>query len=183
MNIKVEDVKTSDYNLIYYMNDIYTKLNCIIRSYSNNNNIFEANEIIDGTYIGNINSVYDFNKLKELGITHVISVLAGFNPPFPEDFKYLVLNALDTQNTDMSKNFKSANDFIDDAIENNGKVLIHCMAGRSRSVTILSAYIINRYGFPVEKTLDFIKNKRNIIEPNVGFKNQLIKYYDELYSA
>lgn len=182
MSVKVEDVNTSDYNLIYYMNDIYTKLNCIILSYSKNDNVFEASEILDGMYIGNINSVYDFNKLKELGITHIISVLAGFNPPFPNDFKYLILNALDTTNTDISKNFKSTNEFIDDAVENDGKVLVHCMAGRSRSVTVLAAYIISTYGFPVEKTLDFIKNKRNIIEPNLGFKNQLIKYYEELYS-
>jgi protein-tyrosine phosphatase len=182
MSVKVENVNTSEYNLIYYMNHMYTKLNCIIRSYSNNHNVFEASEILNGMYIGNINSVYDFNKLKEVGITHVISVLAGFNPPFPNDFKYLVLNALDTTNTDISKNFKSTNDFIDNAVENGGKVLVHCMAGRSRSVTILAAYIINTYGFSVEKTLDFIKNKRNIIEPNIGFKNQLISYYNDLYS-
>lgn len=180
MSIKVEDVDTSDYNLIYYMNGIYTKLNCIMCSY--NNNIFEANEIIDGIYIGNINSVYDVKKIKELGITHIISVLAGFIPPFTNDFNYLVLNALDTINTDMSKNFKSTNKFIDDALENYGKVLIHCMAGRSRSVTILAAYIINIYGFPVEKTLNFIKSKRNIIQPNNSFKNQLTYYYDELYT-
>jgi len=180
MSVEVEDVSTTDYNLIYYMNDMYTKINCLIRSYSNN--VFEASEILDGMYIGSISSVYDFNKLKEIGITHIISVLAGFNPPFPNDFKYLILNALDTTNTDMSKNFESTNNFIDDAIENNGKVLIHCMAGRSRSVTIFAVYIIKTYGFPVEKTLDFIKNKRNIIEPNIGFKNQLIQYYNELYS-
>ena len=181
MSVEIEDVNTSDYNVIYYMNDIYTKINCIIRTYSNNADVFEANEILNGIYIGNINSVYDFNKLKELEITHIISVLAGFNPPFQKDFKYLVLNALDTTNTDISKNFKSTNNFIDDAIQNNSKVLIHCMAGRSRSVTILAAYIISTYGFPVEKTLDFIKNKRNIIDPNDSFKNQLITYYNELY--
>ena len=183
MNITTEEVNTTDYKLIYYLNNIYTKINCIIRSYSVNDSTFEANEIINGTYIGNIYSVYDINKLKEIGITHVVSVLAGFEPPFPNDFKYLVLNALDTVNTDISKNFESANNFINDAIENDGKVLIHCMAGRSRSVTILAAYIINTYGFPVEKTLKFIKDKRNIIEPNENFKNQLIKYYDELYST
>ena len=44
MSVEIEDVNTTDYNVIYYMNDIYTKINCIIRSYSNNTDIFEANE-------------------------------------------------------------------------------------------------------------------------------------------
>jgi len=183
MTICTKDVETSDLNIIYYVNDIYVRTNCILRQFMNTKDIFEANEIVDGMYLGNINSAYDIEKLKEIGITHIISVLAGFIPPYPNDFKYLQLNALDTINTNLFEEFDITNQFINEAFEDkNNKILIHCMAGRSRSATILSAYMIKTFGFKTENTLNALRNKRPIVEPNTYFVKQLNNYYDKLYN-
>ena len=182
MPTQIKNSDTTDYSLLYFISDIYTKANCILKSYQNNDNTFEANEIMSGLYLGNINSVYDHKKLKELGITHIISVLAGFEPPFPNDFEYLVINALDTTNTILHKNFKTSNQFIEEAFENNGKVLVHCMAGRSRSATILAAYIISKFGMNTETAIKSMQSKRNIVQPNNYFMSQLNNYYTELYN-
>lgn len=179
MSIKSYDVKTTDYNIIYYSSCAINKVKSLI-SYASNR-VFEANKIIEGVYLGGIDSVYDKDELKKLGIKSIISVIAGFEPPYPEDFNYVVLNALDTVNTDLKDFFSMTNDFIDDSLDNDEKVLIHCMAGRSRSVTILAAYIIKITGMDVETTLDTIKAKRNIIEPNEYFVKQLEEYRKELY--
>lgn len=181
--VKYIDAKTTDYTVVQYTFDIYTKANCLMKYYGYNRNIFEANEILNGIYLGNINSVYDFDKLKSLGITHIISVIGGFIPPYPDDFNYLVINALDTPYTELSDNFDTANDFIDDAIMDNSKILIHCQAGRSRSATILAAYIIKTFGIEVGLVISLIKNKRSIIEPNKYFVSQLENYYAELFNA
>lgn len=183
MPVIYENVPNSDFYLLYYLNNMYNKSQCMLRTYANNENIFEANEIVDGLYLGNINSVYDEKKLKELGITHIISVLAGFIPPFPEKFEYLVLDALDSENTDLSLKFEITNDFIENAMENNGKVLINCMAGRSRSATILSAYIIYKFGMDAKNAINSIKNKREIVQPNEQFIKQLNEYYENLYTS
>jgi protein-tyrosine phosphatase len=184
-NIQIIDADSNDFSLVYNMYDIYAKLNCIYKYYNNNDNTFEANEVVKNIYIGSINSVYDIKKLKEIGITHIISVIAGFIPPYPEDFEYLVINALDNLNTDLSKNFETAIEFINqelDEVENKEKkVLIHCQAGRSRSATILAAYIIKTFGMDVKNTLELLTSKRDIIKPNDSFLIQLQKYYDELY--
>ena len=95
----------------------------------------------------------------------------------------MVINALDTPYTELSDNFDTANDFIDDAIMDNSKILIHCQAGRSRSATILAAYIIKTFGMEVEVVLSLIRNKRSIIEPNKYFVSQLEKYYNELFNV
>ena len=79
-------------------------------------------------------------------------------------------------------NFETSNEFITDALDNNGKVLIHCMAGRSRSATIVSAYIIKTFGMDPENTVKSIKSKRKIVQPNNSFLEQLDKYYKKLYS-
>jgi protein-tyrosine phosphatase len=175
------DADTSDYSIVYYAFDTYTKINCAYKYYSNNDNSFEANEIIPGIYLGGINSVYDINKLKELNITHIISAIAGFDPPYPKEFNYLVVNALDNENTNLSKIFDKTNDFINETFFCDKKILIHCQAGRSRSTTILAAYLIKLTGNNVKNIISSIKCKRNIIEPNKYFLEQLESYRKELF--
>ena len=179
--VKYIDCQSDDYTLFKLSYDVYIKLNCTLK-YFVNYNTFEADEILNGIYLGNINSVYDIKKLKELGITDIISVIEGFDPPYVKDFNYLVINAIDTENTNLSNCFDVSNEFINNAIENNKKVLIHCTYGKSRSVTILAAYIISTFGMNIENTLKAIKSKRNIINPNKFFIKQLEKYYDDLYA-
>ncbi|NBP15694.1 dual specificity protein phosphatase family protein [bacterium] len=143
-------------------------------------NRFEATKIFDNLFLGNIDSSYDYNELKRLGITHIVSVIQGYVPPFPNDFEYLVINAMDDENTNIMEVFDDAVRFIEEGME-NGKVLVHCFAGRSRSATIVLAYIIKKFGMDVEKSLKFLKGCRDIVQPNKYFMEQLNKYYDKLY--
>jgi protein-tyrosine phosphatase len=179
--IKYIDSEMSDYKLVKLTYDLYAKANCIMKYYGYNDDKFEADEIMYGVYLGNIDSVFDYKKLKELGITHIVSIINGFIPPYPNDFNYLVINALDNINTNLKQTFKDANEFIDEAFYSNGKILIHCQAGRSRSVTVLAAYMIRTFGITVNNCLQIIKNKRDIIEPNIYFLVQLNEYYDSVY--
>jgi hypothetical protein len=179
--IKYVNSETTDYSVVKLTYNLYTKANCLLKYYSDNDNKFEADEILNGVYLGSINSVFDSKKLKELGITHIISIINGFIPPFPNDFNYLVIDAIDNINTNLTNTFNDSNNFIDDVFNSNGKVLIHCQAGRSRSVTILTAYMIRTFGIHPDVCLKIIKNKRSIIEPNVFFLIQLNEYYNLIY--
>jgi len=182
MSIKYFDVKNDDYSIVYYGYHAIGKIKSLYSSFIQNG--FEANEIIKDVYLGNIDSCYDRENLKKLGITHIISVISGFSPPYPDDFEYLVINALDTTNTNLKDHFEVCSSFIDNALNKyGGKVLIHCMAGKSRSATILAAYIIKHYGTDTNNALKSIKIKRNIIEPNSYFIEQLNEYHKELYSC
>jgi protein-tyrosine phosphatase len=170
-----KDVETNNIDLTYYpyyiFNNLYSKcLNMF-------ENKFEGSEMINGLYVGSIDSTYDIKTLKSKGITHIISVLPGFTPPYPDDFKYMVINAMDDENTNLDMIFEDSNNFIDDAFANKGNILIHCMMGRSRSVTIAAAYLIHTFGMNVDEVLSIMKNKRNIIQPNKYFEKQLRKYY------
>lgn len=188
MSIVYKEIENENKIFHYYPQIAFDKLSFSLRYIPSYLNIleylypFEATEIIDGLYLGSINSVYNKEKLQQLKIRNIISVLAGFEPTYPDDFNYLVINALDSTSTNLIQVFHLTNEFISNSLENNEGIFIHCKMGKSRSVTIVCAYLIRTFGFTVEKCLSILKNKRNIIEPNTFFIEQLQNYYNLLYN-
>jgi protein-tyrosine phosphatase len=62
------------------------------------------------------------------------------------------------------------------ARSSNGRVLVHCQAGVSRSPTITIAYIMALLGKSSNDAFEFVKNKRNIVSPNLNFMGQLFEF-------
>jgi len=52
-------------------------------------------------------------------------------------------------------------------------VLVHCLAGMSRSATIVCAYLLATTSMNAQETISFVRSKRSIIRPNYGFEKQL----------
>jgi len=54
-----------------------------------------------------------------------------------------------------------------------GKALVYCRAGMSRSATLCVAYFMKYHDMAMQEALQFVKTRRPIIAPNVGFLRQL----------
>ena len=57
-----------------------------------------------------------------------------------------------------------------------GRVLVHCRAGVSRSATVCIAYIMQKQGLSLDSAYEFVKSKRPVIDPNINFIRQLQKF-------
>jgi hypothetical protein len=56
-----------------------------------------------------------------------------------------------------------------------GKVLIHCFAGKSRSVTLLLAYLMKYHQHSLQSAMDLVGGKREIM-PNIQFIHYLLNF-------
>ncbi|NWI11984.1 DUS16 phosphatase, partial [Crypturellus soui] len=73
-------------------------------------------------------------------------------------------------------------DFIEKAKASNGRVLVHCLAGISRSATIAIAYIMKRMDMSLDEAYRFVKEKRPTISPNFNFLGQLLDFEKKIKS-
>jgi len=64
--------------------------------------------------------------------------------------------------------------FIDMALRQEGKILVHCQAGISRSVTMVMAYLMWAHKMPYKEAYELIQDRRAKASPNLGFLGQLI---------
>ena len=90
------------------------------------------------------------------------------------DIRFKGLDLDDSCVEDIGKFFDESVKFIDEAIDSGGKVLVHCLAGISRSATIAIAYIMLRHNQSVEEAVEEVRKNR-IIHPNEGFLKQLVQ--------
>ena len=137
-------------------------------------------ELIDNLFIGTIGAASNLNQLEKNNITHILIAGQGIKKYFPDKFTYLQFNLLDTALQNIKQYFDKANEFINNAINNNGKVLVHCHAGVSRSGAICIAYIMKYKKMKFIDALLFVRKKRQKINPNEGFIQQLREYEKEL---
>tara|TARA_B110000114_G_C14876803_1_gene311065 strand:+ start:150 stop:647 length:498 start_codon:yes stop_codon:yes gene_type:complete len=152
-------------------------------------NEFNADNIIDNIYIGNVYDAHNVDKLNQYNIKNVISAVTGFDNMYDNSFNHMSLNLIDNENQNIIHYFEITNHYIDNIISKNisssseynkNKILIHCICGVSRSVTILLAYIIKKYNYTPIYALKLVQKKRHIANPNPNFMKQLWTYYKEI---
>jgi atypical dual specificity phosphatase len=102
--------------------------------------------IVDRLYLGNVRDAQQYQRLAELGVTHILSLAKSLRIPFPPSpFMYLAIDAQDSDAYPISDHFAETSAFIHAAIMSGGIVLVHCAAGVSRSATIVSAYCMSTH--------------------------------------
>ena len=119
----------------------------------------------------------DWSQLESLGITHVINTASSISKcPFAAVISYLPLAIEDSKNEDIEAYFYPCIDFIEEAVRNGGRVLVHCMEGVSRSCSIAIAYIMWKHGIGYQEAQAFVQSRRPICQPNAGFICQLLAF-------
>ena len=85
---------------------------------------------------------------------------------------YKTIEILDSPEADILQHFLECIKFIEKAInEEKGCILVHCFAGKSRSSSVVIAYLMWKWMKPLEEVFAFVKKQRPIVQPNTGKAN------------
>lgn len=164
----------------------------------------DISEIIQHLYLSNWFTSDNPEVLKKYNIKAIISletrpksdqVLNYYNS---NDIDHMYIYIPDIPNANISEHFDETYQFIKNHISVGDNVLVHCMAGISRSSTIVLNYLLrnvyesnpalafeNNYTYDdsvqkscpcniLKNTLDYVRKQRPIVNPNNGFMKQLL---------
>mmetsp|Transcript_36091 Transcript_36091/g.94493 ORF Transcript_36091/g.94493 Transcript_36091/m.94493 type:complete len:552 (-) Transcript_36091:37-1692(-) len=132
-------------------------------------------------WIGNRKDASSAEALKANGVKYVLNCTippeqGGVRNYHDEDpyFTYCRLPLKDNAQQSLESSMEPAWAFLDQVREkNDGGVLIHCIMGQSRSVSVLISYLMKHYRKTYDLSLALVKEVRAIAEPNAGFEQQL----------
>lgn len=135
----------------------------------------QIDEVWPNIYIGNVAVAQNKTALLRLGITHIVNAAhskqgsIGDQSFYGTDFVYLGIPAEDSTHFDLNEYFGLAADFIHRAIKSpDGKVLVHCIMGMSRSSSLVLAYLMIYQRMSLKQALHCVVQKRAIY-PNRNF--------------
>uniref|UniRef100_UPI003AAF54C7 dual specificity protein phosphatase 13B n=1 Tax=Centroberyx gerrardi TaxID=166262 RepID=UPI003AAF54C7 len=138
-----------------------------------------VDQVWPNLYIGNESVARDKATLSSLGVTHIVNAAAGphrinTGQQFYSELQveYHGVEAADHPQFNLQPHFSPAAHFIDNALKQNGKVLVHCAMGVSRSGALVLAYLMICQGLRLVEAIVAVRLNRDV-GPNSGFLEQL----------
>ncbi|XP_013597850.1 PREDICTED: dual specificity protein phosphatase PHS1 [Brassica oleracea var. oleracea] len=134
--------------------------------------------IQDNLFIGGGLAARSVYTLQHLGITHILCLCANeigqSDTQYPDLFKYKNFSITDDEDSKIEGIFQEALDFINQGEETGGKILVHCFEGRSRSATVVLAYLMLRKNLTLLEAWSKLRKVHRRAQPNDGFARILV---------
>lgn len=150
-------------------------------SFRTPDNIFE-NVWLSGIAFDNDIVLWAYNN----GFTHILNACGSGGEdiyqtkPDKLGINYLSLEMEDTVKFTILDYLEDSYNFINDAYDKKGKLLIHCMWGQSRSVSCLVHFIMKKWKICYFDAKNIITYYRPEACPNSGFESQLLSLENDI---
>lgn len=139
--------------------------------------------ILPHVCLGSWHDAEDQELITRAGITHVLNVAKEVPSPTEQacmdairSVSKLQIPLVDAHSEDILPHFEDAFSFIEEARRQNGKVLVHCRRGISRSPAIVTGYIMTKTQCSYEAALTYVKERRSSVSLNLAFRTILEDY-------
>ncbi|XP_024589966.1 dual specificity protein phosphatase 21 [Neophocaena asiaeorientalis asiaeorientalis] len=139
-------------------------------------------QITSSLYISNGVAANNELMLSTNHITTVINVSAEVANTFFKDIQYVHVPVVDAPTSHLYDFFDPIADHIHSVDMKQGRTLLHCAAGVSRSAALCLACLMKYHSMSLLDAYTWTKSCRPIIRPNIGFWEQLIHYEFKLFS-
>lgn len=134
-------------------------------------------QILPHLYLGCRKVAACLPSLKANGITNVLNVTSSIPNKFvAAGLTYKQIAVEDSHDVNMLQHLPEAFAFIENARISGERVLVHCHAGMSRSVTVILAYLMKFFNHTLDSAYEHVKQRKSDISPNFSFMGQLLEY-------
>lgn len=84
------------------------------------------------------------------------------------------------EETAVADGLREACAFLEEARRDGAPTYVHCRAGKSRSVTVVLAYLMESHRWSLKKAYAYVLDHRKGISPNIGFMAELLNVEADL---
>ncbi len=119
--------------------------------------------ITDAIAIGNYKDALDKNMLAREGIRSVLGLVGTLADIEPDEHgldELEVIELIDGRGN-RPETFIDAVDVLEDMLEHSPPVMVHCHAGRSRSVVVVAGYLVRSQGLSRAAALAMVSTRRD----------------------
>jgi protein-tyrosine phosphatase len=140
----------------------------------------ELTQITDQIYIGTYHAAQMLDFTNRVGITHILNCTPDAHAGLKK-FNVRQLNIMDGYETP-AESIRFALMTIASAIHNHGRILVHCHAGISRSVSIVCAHFMYA-GFSWDEAMDFVRSRRPQAFPHPNIERSIKHFFGKNINA
>ena len=102
-----------------------------------------------------------------------IQSVVNYDVALPASCSHHHVRLEDTPEANLLDTLEDTVDFIEDAIDGDGQVLVHCHNGTSRSAAVVLAFMCYSMGLQLNDAVDVLRMDCPSAAPNEGFFEQL----------
>ena len=125
----------------------------------------QISKINDNLYLSSFVGTTEYNLLK-FRITCVISACRETPKVVMKNVEAVQLNVQDKPTEYLAKYFDVVADKMNEVIKRNGIVLVHCVAGISRSTSMILAYLMKHKRMRLSDAHNMVKLRRSFVSNN-----------------
>jgi len=129
-------------------------------------------QVLPRLYLGNQEDAEQEEKMTNLGITHIISIVGGGRySHYCDNHMYIPLR--DNGSSDLLEELERSYDFMVESQKADNKLFIHCQLGQNRSASFVIGFLMRYRQCCLFEAYTFLKEKRELIHPHHKYIRQL----------
>ncbi|KJH41981.1 dual specificity phosphatase, catalytic domain protein [Dictyocaulus viviparus] len=120
------------------------------------------------------------DKIKQKQIVFIVNATTEEPNSYIQGVEYMNVRIDDHPYARIQEYFDQVADKIKAVKDRGGKTLVHCMAGVSRSASLVMIYLVKHERMTLRQAYHYVRSARPVIRPNVGFWKQMVDFEKRL---